>query len=518
MEFTYPVNCSYCHSRIGSKDCLLPYEFVCDYDPPKDFLSRTIDITELHATYGNHQLQINFEFMHRVRTRPTSEVIQAYSESISQRSEIGSTFVKPKVIPQQNTDGTDRCQTPTGNSDPVPDHDTPPLRADVKSDSLPPSNDTEVQPSAVQLESPTYADKLAKGKARSATPNSGVTKLTGSTQPQLHDDEVTEFQLKIEALSPEQERHLVSTLTMAIAVAHATTTKQSLSMKASKLIECLDVEISMKERLRSHYHNQTTTKLDHPIAMARELVSLHSSTEILSWQEGRTLNCSKCCVLNYPPLKSTSIVADNDTLVQTLVNYCSSIANAEFYTQQTKDNIFGKAKIALEQRGNNFAYNWIKSKLRSTNNPSLHAQDGRSKTSTIVSNSKQIDSDSQLRILSPAHGGHKCPAIEQGTLELLSTELDSAVDTALKATNKGQQNFIKSISNHDFIFTIICEFVKHNKSWINPNSMSSTKSLQKAIDNCNFEPKSEDLTNILWITSEAVNLLRNLSRIRTTHS
>jgi len=513
MEFKYPADCSFCHSRIGSKDCLLPYEFVCKYQTPTDDLSKVMDVSELHSSYGLSTLQYNFEFVHRVRSRPTSEAIQSYAASVSLQSvehlgidEEHRSSPTPANVDETLKDTNHGVQLShkaiTSSVDEMNIHSTAKSSIDDMPHILSADHTSDV---------PT-PKSYASAATSDATPSSSKM-LELSTMPNNKDSRGSSpSDLKVK-LSRQEEDHIIVDLFLASTIAHAMTTKKMTETRVLKFFECMDTEIGIKQKLKHHYVSKSTT-LDHPIALAKELLATHSDHEILSWQESRPISCSNCCILNYPSLSSSSLTEENDRLVQVLVNYCSSILKNGAYSESTLSRLSEKFRIKLDQREHLYTYNWLKSKLRSISTMS-------SSKSTVEqsSNSTQLDrllniSEDRLKILNPGNKEHKCPAIDLDTLELLEANLASAVSNSFESLDDQQMDQSQTELMQAAIFNLVSEFVKHNKSWQNPNSLASTKSLQKAADYANLNIPESELTNFLWLCSETVKLLRDISKAK----
>ena len=97
--------------------------------------------------------------------------------------------------------------------------------------------------------------------------------------------------------------------------------------------------------------------------------------------------------------------------------------------------------------------------------------------------------------------------MDQATLTLLQTHLRPTIKTILKKESPS----LLSLKKEDpikFFIVLTSEFVKHNKSWINPNSMASVNSLTKALDNSGYNIQSQELVDVLRLTSQIVSTLR----------
>lgn len=519
MEFQYKDNCTFCHSRIGSKRCLLPYEFVCNYQHNGDALSVIVDVTELHMTYGIEALQYNFEFLYRVRSRPTSDAIQSRAQSYSMSATPNETVndsVTP-LSPASNNFVVDTIRTTEselkqqGNRTPTGAPNLPGLTE--SSDSINVKSLTDKLNDTTLKTNRSYASAVTK---ESNLEHRSKVKDDSNMLKQYESRNSTDSEESAE-LTQSDESHLTNDLIMAILVAHAMTNKHQSETRVSKLFECIDTEIGMKERLKQHYVSKRNTNLDHPIALARELIASHSDAEILSWQEGRLIECTRCCILNYPPFSTTSQTVDNDRLVQTLISYCSSILKSKMYKEKERIRLSQKIAITLELRGNIFAHNWLKTKLRSISN--IYATKRKDETSIQQEHKSSLTNhtEDQLRILTPRMNKHSCPPVEQTTLEFLQTHLSTAILKVTKGKELNYSSIPKELTSEDFFFTLITEFVKHNKSWHNPNSLASTKSLLKASEHSGFNIKTTELTNILWLASEIVSILRNESKRERTN-
>ena len=149
----------------------------------------------------------------------------------------------------------------------------------------------------------------------------------------------------------------------------------------------------------------------------------------------------------------------------------------------------------------------MKSQIRSFSSTSQRAERLKSTQTQADTTKVSTNVEDQLTILSSNKLHHKCPAMDQATLTLLQTHLRPTIKTILKKESPS----LLSLKKEDpikFFIVLTSEFVKHNKSWINPNSMASVNSLTKALDNSGYNIQSQELVDVLRLTSQIVSTLR----------
>jgi len=511
MEFNFPEQCTYCLANLRSQTCLLPYEFICRYQPPDDQLSKIMDVTTLHTEYGLSSLQYNLEFVYRIKSRPTSEAIHQYARSQSfSTTDDASKFneespIEPEteITPIKNVD-KDEIQFEPMITSPLTKEETSSRSVQYRTTSPKPIQLVINESKRKDKEVETYASATASSPE---SVSNTLTEIVQNTQTQNLEKDQSQHQY-LEIPSPEEENHLIHDLVIAISLAHGMSLKHRTEYRVQKLYECLDTEIETKNRTRENYEPKIFSNLDHPIALARELLMSHTDSEIQSWQQGQQLECVKYCVLNYPPLSIGSHTSENDRLVQTLINYCNSVLIRRNYTSTFKERLNGKVKLALELKGNQLAYNWLQFKFKAI--PRTFQSDRRQNQ---TSRPNLMDYKKQLKLPKVNENNestttHTCPAVDIELLEMLNSNLTFIINKVISENSYGKITLPDKFSLNNFLSNIVTEFVKHNKSWRNSNSMASVNSLLKASNFAGYQIRSDEAETILWLVSEIVKALR----------
>jgi hypothetical protein len=262
----YPDYCTYCTQKYRSTKCLLPYALASRLVLPKDPIDMTMELTELHCSFKTDSLQHFAELTH-----------WHTSQSDPQS---GSVF-GPTLNWVVHNDSLSRKMTSTDAST---THSGAPLSENAQTGIAP----TEAE-STSQVSGPT--SNIDIGTDRTSTPTTPVQlkdEIAPATSPltaqNLEQLSSTQKHPLLPEMTLPDALHLARDAVMAIVTAQNLRKLKRTSSTLSDLQTSVETELNALYRLGGEYKTKSSTKLDHPIAIARELVATHNATSFQSWR------------------------------------------------------------------------------------------------------------------------------------------------------------------------------------------------------------------------------------------
>lgn len=512
-KFKYPEQCTFCSTRIGSEHCLLPYEFVMKFSLPHDYTSQVIELTEVHMTYGIQTLHFNSEFLTQIRTRPHSVVASSIDQSvisttnellksddistdtqtidtIDQGVKISQTESLPTDEDNHESNESNESHSPLGTPPPF----GPRIRFPFTWDHL--NYDV---PSDLNL---SITENQDKGK-----------QIDHANAPPQDNAQRSNLAEQIVQLSSNAERSLIKDLTMALIHAYNLDVLKHSKTRVIKFVECLDQELHFKRTYKERYESSRETKLDHPIALAKELVAHHSPEEFQTWEQGSPNPDHFGCILNFPYLSSISQTVATDMLMDKLVHYAMSVLTHKRLAKDVKDRLSESIKIRLSARGHPLAYNWFTTKSRQL---SRHVNTEPSSTKSNIMQSSLFDlatSQSKKKIRAEPSGSHTCPAIDENLLNFIDTHINDEVRQTIDKHRDEMPDTPSNLTLVQYFANLTNEFLRHNKSWHNPNSFQKAEHLSKIERNCSFRIIESQRTDTFIILSIIISNLREKHKL-----
>lgn len=330
----WPKFCFFCTQRLNNtKHCQLPFDFITRYDIPTDDTQKRDELIEIHATYSVSKLFEN-SLLHNWKNWNPHVIAQStYSES----------------IPATSVDHADSLLASTSDisnqlmSQPSSSHSFP-LDTGVPITIANPSQTSESiqnEPSEPDISLPLPAQIQSY---QPTSIGSGSTIQPNQNSPQ-HEDISKDIETKenkpkqqadIPSNSPEPEDlskqtiiHISNDLFRTIVVAHFIETRGHRSNKSSQFVEALLTELNYVTELGSKYVKNTSTRLDHHIPLAKEIVATHSKTLLNEWVNGRKEGTCYHCILNFNDFEANIDDNDETRLFDSLIAYTKSIFNSE---------------------------------------------------------------------------------------------------------------------------------------------------------------------------------------------
>lgn len=488
----YPYDCPFCSSRLYSKHCLLPFEFTTRFSLPDDELSSIMELTQLHMEYGMHQLQSNFEFLHYITHSRTQS---SASHSIPQSSQSNCQTFQP-ILDEIQLDHLDQG----AKSEDTLRQESDGLRSTLAEILVSPHQ--EKQPVIRPLETLRNESLSLKGKEIDSTVNRPLN---------LTEEHSSTLETSFPPLSPNHLIHLTSDIIIAIATGYTMFSKRHVGKRTSELIKSLTLESSLRCHSNKPYRSQTSTPLDHPIALAREITGTHQKSQLLTWESGtKNIPDSTHCLLSHSLFNKENTDLQKNKLIPSLHIYARDAINSSRLQTSTRNSLLNMIKDSLIKRGFPFAYNWflkykptLKSPTQSVSDHlETHAQPSSSKALTIQS--KQLTE-------------HKCPAFREETRLALDNGLEPSILTVLSETGPLDLTLPNDQSITNVLTSLITEIVKHKPTWNQPDSTVSLKDVQNSLNWTKTTLNSTDEPLILWIIVAILAKLRAYEPFRKTH-
>jgi hypothetical protein len=467
---------------------------VKQYTPPEDAISRIIDITEIHTSYGVDALAANFGLITWVNSRPSSRL---YSTSTSASQSM--TWNEPKEIhgssdpaqfgvrtSENEMDGnivSDNKSSLSENEHSMHDDEARNSESDSYAEILKRKTDDE---HCSKEDDKLYLSTTMSSSSSDNVSNSGV-QITIPVKPK--DDDHKRSQLN----------HLVQDLVMIAKTAFNLHANKRGWIKTKAFKESIMFESDTRNRIGRRYTPSYNTPLDGNIALAKETVARHSVNDIQQWMAEANNEHESYCFLNAKAFKLSESPVNEPKLEEDLIRYFTETLNHYRVGKETvgsKITLVDAVAYELTKHGHSSTFAWINNQSRSLN---LRVQPTRERH-----HSPKLGSDSQRK-------REPYPPVDQRLLDFISTDLQIVVIKSIEAAGTDVPRMKDGMKLSSFIFKLTSEFLLRNKGWHNENSFTSPQHLTKL----------EELTGLQTRPSESIftfNILKNvLNDFRTRY-
>jgi len=496
-EYTFPEKCFYCFDRLGSEVCLLPYGVILKFDPPTRHENMVMEVTVIHENYSLNSLQHNFDVLRWMRSRPSSQELRSYATSMSSQCAASAPYA---------------THSATQTDEDLPKHDL----ACVSTDEAHQREATSDSDSSLEKvanvcstvdtqsvnEDTTSRQLLLSDLFKDTQRSIGMTDLAFPEQRSCQANHISQTQTRLSQsahqfteLDQQSEDHVVSDLVRAMITVYNLHAKQRTSITMSALIESISTELDRRSSYGNKYKVQSLTSLDHNIALAREIQDQHSYQDLFRWLEYQSISQTEYCLLNSPNL---SPVTDDDqqiTMARGLTEYIKSILASTSIPPLQGRRIVDKVKADLIARGYPTTYQWIVQRLKTIAEPRSVRSHSISKSST--------QSELPEAWIKKQRPDHACPAIQEDIQNAIDTKLLRVVIDQIRSRGARLPILPEKIQQVEFFYLLASEFIKHNKGWMNSNSLTEVKHLQKI----------ERYVNVRFPDKEALPILHTLRKI-----
>lgn len=479
--FKFFENCTFCQSRIGSTHCLLPFQFTRDYIAPEDEVSKIIDVTEIHMHYGIQSLKSNFEIIHWMKTRPTSDQIVEYSRFVQDRT---TEWFQPPVPSLGMHLGVQSSYT-EGSSQTESSNEQSSIKSQIEGIALKETHDLETQTEHIKMPKSTESDQIKSALwPKSSPPGDTLTKV----KDEVPQDDTTLKIKRPNEISRDNELHVVQDMIIAAKTAYNLHAKQRSSMRLSQLIEALIHESNIRSLTNTNYRPTLSSDLDGFKALSKELIARHSHEETQKWESGKCTKHSDFCILNYSQFLLIRATKYDPSIEDTLCQYFLTTSKNERMSKEQLTRILNSVKFELDRQGHQATLAWIGNRIKLPNILRI-AADSKSKSS------EGSETKGKLK--------HPYPAIDQRVLDHISSHLQIIVDKRIDEANTLVPTMTNETKTTSFLFKLASEFLLRNKGWHNENSFTGPQHLTKL----------EEQTGMYSKENEAFftfNLIRNI--------
>jgi len=465
-DFKFPENCSYCTTSYKTEHCTLPYYLVKGFELPQDPTLRAIELTKLHCAYHPDTInQLVSTSNWHIQSATTSRASSSYNESqhsFVYNPDIMSAFAPPSTEGVRLSETTDSLSPPA--EEPLPTLGSSQLNLKLTEPTL-------------DLHGLDHQDTE-----------------TAST-PALETTQATPYDSRA-------IMHLIQDLSMAAITATNLRKIKRQNLTAQDFRECLEKELSLLFQMKEKYTPHHSTKLDHPIALAREIIATHSHDQITDWH-GITHKNSITphgCILNYLPLTRHDSASNKKRLDNCLLRFSKlSLSNPRIPKDRTRLAHLS-AKEQISSRGYPTIFEWLKK----TKEPVLYQNDPY--FLTTIPESPKLSKD-KITPPNKSKAQHFCPPTDTATTNVLSQHLDSTINAYLieqdyvpfsNMTDDHITNLMKSMTE---------EIIRHNPHWTKPEFLITPTMLSQATQALDLTLSHEIENSLLWnINSIASNL------------
>lgn len=489
----YPEYCSYCEYYFKTKACLLPYNFIKEFQSIPFEINFTIESVRNHLIYGQSTLNYNTNlFPAFMKTfeheNPNGKTIQKddsqnhQSIPTSRSNTFSSTFTVVENEPDNKQLSKEKPMSwNTKQMSKTSLSNTESEESDNKFKEQFPLITDEVQDLIDQEKnkSPTYSSKLVEEN------------LTDSKQ----------FVKSTSILPSKEYKAITDEIVSSILLCNTMTTHYP-HTKIEMFTTALENESRIIQRSGENYIPTPLTIMNHPSMLAKELASQHSQEDFDLWSNGTNTYSHKSCILNCP---SFSILNENqqvEKLNYHLAKHIDSTLIEYSSNEQIKSLIELQIQQKLSSRGHPNTFKWFQIKRKNlsqflaTDQTTLlkrketHKAPDYQLTSTYKS-SKDIDKN---------YGQKKSPPINEILLDFAEKYVREITDIVIKQNKQFIPNIGTEHSLNHYLFEITKSLILFNKNWMNPNVLTESKHLHKALDYCEFTiPEDQKVDTVTLI-------------------
>jgi len=313
-------------------------------------------------------------------------------------------------------------------------------------------------------------------------------------------------------LSDNTEDHIVSDLLLAAIVSHNLHKKKRSDFRINRLFEAIVTELTYRSDLGKKYRFSSLTDLDHQISLAKEIQCNHSFEQLFEWTEGNMTNGHAFCLLDFPPLNVNSSNAEDSKIADVLIQYIKSILHSNSIRNEQQKSIFNKLKADLITRGYQTTYNWVHLRMKTVRAYTTQ----RTSSQIIRKEAPDYNTSRMVKWIEQQAPEHKCPAIDERVLKLLDSNLSRITLNNINQFKSRLPTLPQGISQFEFFFLLTKEFIKHNKGWMNTNSLTDTSHLRKMERYVRVRFPDSEALQITTILKSILSEFRDISKSELT--
>jgi len=352
-NFSFPEKCSYCHERLGSFHCLLPFEFSKIYVRLEDPLQDAIQLSDIHSQYGFDRLLANLNlvqwFLNHPRSQSSSqhERVQDEVHSLRQFDHMHSQVAPPfhpfneesisySILEtlglRKNVNKRTTAWIKHNDADDSLYHgiQKDSVVSDAPSSQCASNDDTGSNEQSSIKDSSTKLDVHQPNSIQDLMVLKNVDTLVlpepTNVGSKSHDEPlvIKETSARPMSIADDASLHALNIIAKSISFLYKLEEKKITKLQTKALKQSLMFEINLRLKLGPTFKAKMVTEIDHPIALAKVLVAAHTDADLTAWKFGRTLQCSRFCLLNFSAFFSTNIYERLTSLFDCTLIYCKS--------------------------------------------------------------------------------------------------------------------------------------------------------------------------------------------------
>lgn len=461
-NYSFPKNCFFCKKHYSSSNCLLPYDVVINFTPPTSTEERIMEITLLHTSFDTNHL--HYAASVSIYRSSRSDSIATHSQSATGPT---SEVIPETPIETQSTIG--RSPSPKVLDLPQP---------------LPSTQST--AESSPNKEKFTTVLKTKTKKAKSTSTVNTVDNYIISC-----DNFVS---------TPTAQLHVIGDFTIAVTTAVNLRRTKKNDITLSQFMESMHTELEARDKYGKGYKPHRSTSLNHPIALAREMISYHLLDKPSSfWLSKNTFvkDSFDGCLLHHPFFINSMENQSSDLpLHNCLLAYARTMMKQHPLCSYNTNQFHHLTKTTFDDRKCPTTSNWV----LETSAENLFLKDERFYTESSKSETPTTP------LLVPA--GHTCPPMNTPTQRVISDHLDNLIQDGL--TEYAQLPFEPgSKTCHGILSALITEILAHSPHWESKSHNTTASLIKTAAMYSGFAPKPSELTPLMLLTENILSKLRD---------
>jgi hypothetical protein len=483
----YPEYCPYCTKKYNTTSCLLPYALVSLIELPQDQTDQAIELTELHCSFKAEYLRYyaDLTHWHKSHSDPTNGSVfgpthnwVVHNDSLPP-SRLTSTVASTS---QSGIPLTEAAHQP---------HQTPEPQTQLTTEAIAPQVTTNMSTTT-----DTHSDLTPVTAPQSKSP------LTAANLEQLNAASFSSE--KLSTLTLADALHLANDTVLALVTAQNLRKKKRTKITLNDLYESLNTELTTADHLGMAYKPKSSTPLDHPIALAREIIAHHDIDTVYNWLDpDSTLSCShKCCLLNFKRIapnyvhSPTELRLDNHLLLfaKHSVSHLLKDKSMKKHSTRALNNL-------LAERFMPTSFDWL------TTSPldKLYLDDH-----VLLTTEKNLS-----LFTTPHQSSHKLPLkessppIDSTTSKLLSESLPTIVSAALSSKALTLSNISPHLREEIFIIQLSNYTVRHNPRWNTPTFCVTTHMIENALKSSGSHASALEILHLSYGMTDILTKLRD---------
>lgn len=463
-NFSFPDKCFFCVKHYKSENCLLPYDSVMGLEIPADPSERIMEITMLHTMFHTEHMQY-------------SASVSSYR---SQRSESFTDKSHHATVKAIASDTSTQAGAPLPQTEET-ETNIPDLPA-----KLPPL----ASPSLTESSSIREFTTVIKQKSKNA-------KSSKTSQ-------FVEYHIaNCDSTSPNaiEQAHHLSDFSIAVMTAINMRIKKRTNIPLSKFHEALNTEIQTRKDFGKSYSPKLPTPLDHPIALAREIVSNRSHFyDLDKWAnltESKDTNFTGCLLTHPLFINSMNNSSSELRLDNCLLAYARSITLRHPSYTKNAERLNMLTKPSFDERKCSTTAKWI----METSPTELYLKDNKFFLETKSAKSTTLD------LQEPKH---VCPPLDKQTQTLLSEHLDTLVQQQLH--QQGELPFEPNNRTCSGIMTALVTEIAAHSTWRAPTHNVTPGLIKLACKPIDFNLKSSEIVVVALMIENIFNDLREQTK------